>query len=43
MGKEAFKLLIELINGKGTLKQTKSKVVLEPVLIYRQSSLRKRS
>jgi LacI family transcriptional regulator len=43
MGKEAFKLLIELIEEKGTKKQTKSKVVLEPVLIYRQSSLRKKS
>jgi len=38
MGKEAFKLLMELIN-EGTL--VKSRVVLDPVPVYRQSSMRR--
>lgn len=37
MGKEAFKLLMELINEG----EVKSRVVLDPVPIYRQSSMRR--
>lgn len=42
MGKEAFKLLMELIeNSDATLQQVKSRVVLEPIAVFRQSSQRK--
>jgi LacI family transcriptional regulator len=42
MGKEAFKLLMELIEDKGDIKVLKrSKVVLEPVTVFRQSSVRR--
>ncbi len=43
MGKEAFKLLLEMIEeGGGTVKShTKSRIILEPVPIFRQSSQRK--
>jgi LacI family transcriptional regulator len=42
MGKEAFKLLMELIEDKGDIKALKrSKVVLEPVTVFRQSSVRR--
>ncbi|MVT11117.1 LacI family DNA-binding transcriptional regulator [Chitinophaga tropicalis] len=41
MGKEAFRLLMELIaDGESTGVQTRSKIVLEPVPRYRQSSQR---
>jgi LacI family transcriptional regulator len=42
MGKEAFKLLLELIEDKGDVKvQRRTKVVLEPVTAFRQSSMRR--
>lgn len=42
MGKEAFKLLLELIEEGGAVRHhTKSKVILEPVPVFRQSSQRK--
>lgn len=42
MGKEAFKLLMEMIEeGGGAVKrQTKSRIILEPVPVFRQSSQR---
>lgn len=41
MGKEAFRLLMELIEGNGDVtQQTRTKVVLEPVTRFRQSSQR---
>jgi LacI family transcriptional regulator len=43
MGKEAFKLLLEMIEeGGGAVKShTKSRIILEPVPVFRQSSQRK--
>ncbi|SFE77537.1 transcriptional regulator, LacI family [Chitinophaga sp. CF118] len=42
MGKEAFRLLMELIEDKGDVREhTKSKIVLEPVAVFRQSSMRR--
>jgi LacI family transcriptional regulator len=39
MGKEAFRLLMELIDGNGAVSlQTRTKIVLEPVARFRQSS-----
>ncbi|UPK71096.1 LacI family DNA-binding transcriptional regulator [Chitinophaga filiformis] len=39
MGKEAFRLLMELIEGNGVVsQQTRTKIVLEPVTRFRQSS-----
>jgi LacI family transcriptional regulator len=40
MGKEAFKMLTNLISENGLTANIKTKVVLEPVLYCRQSSLR---
>lgn len=41
MGKEAFKLLLQLIEDKGDVQQqTRSKIILEPVARFRQSSQR---
>jgi LacI family transcriptional regulator len=39
MGKEAFKLLMELIESNDS--QVKSRIVLEPIAVFRQSSQRK--
>jgi len=43
MGREAFKLLLEMIEGGAGQVQhhTKSRIILEPVPVFRQSSLRK--
>ncbi len=42
MGKEAFKLLLELIEDKGDVQvQRRTKIVLEPVTAFRQSSMRR--
>ncbi|SEW18339.1 transcriptional regulator, LacI family [Chitinophaga sp. YR573] len=42
MGKEAFKLLMELIEDKGDVQvQKRTKIVLEPVTAFRQSSMRR--
>jgi LacI family transcriptional regulator len=41
MGKEAFQLLMELIEDKGDVLQARTSVVLEPVAIFRQSSTRR--
>ncbi|HEY8914936.1 MAG TPA: LacI family DNA-binding transcriptional regulator [Chitinophaga sp.] len=43
MGKEAFKLLLELIEegGEPVKHHTKSRIILEPVPVFRQSSQRK--
>ncbi|HEU4553028.1 MAG TPA: LacI family DNA-binding transcriptional regulator [Chitinophaga sp.] len=43
MGKEAFKLLLELIEegGEAVKHNTKSRIILEPVPVFRQSSQRK--
>lgn len=40
MGKEACKLVLEMINQRGMGPQVKSKVILEPLPVFRQSSLR---
>lgn len=40
MGKEAFKMLVDVINENSTATDIKTKVVLEPILLCRQSSLR---
>ncbi|MEP7141520.1 MAG: LacI family DNA-binding transcriptional regulator [Ferruginibacter sp.] len=40
MGKESIKLLLELISGKEKYKQKHSKIILEPIPIFRQSSMR---
>ena len=42
MGKEAFKLLLHFIEEKSTVTIAQKKIVLEPVPIFRESSLRKR-
>lgn len=42
MGKEAFKLLLELINEAERLYIGKSKVVLEPIPFFRESTARKK-
>lgn len=41
MGKESIKLLLELISGKEKIESSKRKVVLEPIPIFRKSSMRK--
>lgn len=42
MGKEAFKLLMELIEDKGDVHvQKRTKIVLEPLTAFRQSSMRR--
>jgi LacI family transcriptional regulator len=41
MGKEAFQLLMQLIEDKGDVLQTRANIVLEPVAIFRQSSMRR--
>ncbi|WP_343692287.1 LacI family DNA-binding transcriptional regulator [Chitinophaga sp.] len=41
MGKEAFKLLMELINEGEESTLVKSRVVLDPLPVYRQSSMRR--
>lgn len=42
MGKEAFKLLLELIEDKGDIHvQRRTQIVLEPVTRFRQSSMRR--
>jgi LacI family transcriptional regulator len=42
MGKEAFKLLMELIEDKGDVEQQiGTKIVLEPLAMFRQSSMRR--
>ncbi|GAA3943217.1 substrate-binding domain-containing protein [Chitinophaga oryziterrae] len=42
MGKEAFKLLMELIEDKGDVHvQKRTKIVLEPLAAFRQSSMRR--
>lgn len=44
MGKEAFQLLMELIEDKGDVsQQIRSKIVLEPLAIFRQSSMRRQA
>jgi LacI family transcriptional regulator len=40
MGKESFKLLLELIQKKGIDQPKKNKIVLEPVPVYRDSSMK---
>ncbi|HVX52324.1 MAG TPA: LacI family DNA-binding transcriptional regulator [Chitinophagaceae bacterium] len=42
MGKEAFKVLMNIINEKEITADIKTKVVLEPVLYCRESSLKRR-
>jgi len=41
MGREAFKMLIDVINENGAVTDASAKVVLEPVLLSRKSSLKK--
>ncbi len=41
MGKEAFALMIKLIEEKGSAKKAMRKKVLEPIPVFRDSSLRK--
>jgi LacI family transcriptional regulator len=43
MGKESVKLLLELIEGKNKNELEEDKVILEPIPIFRQSSIKKRS
>ncbi len=43
MGKEAFKLLIKLIEEKGNEKTVVQKKILEPVAIFRNSTARKKT
>jgi len=43
MGKEAFTLLLEMINDKHAEQIKKSKVVLEPLPYFRESSLKKKT
>ncbi|MBK6635550.1 MAG: substrate-binding domain-containing protein [Chitinophagaceae bacterium] len=40
MGKEAFKLMIKLMEEKGNIKKPVVKKILEPIPIFRDSSLR---
>jgi len=40
MGREAFKMLMQIIEGGDTIVATQSKIILEPVPFYRESSLR---
>ena len=40
MGKEAFKLLLQLVENKDLAVQVKQKIVLEPIPIFRESSER---
>lgn len=42
MGKEALGLLLQLVEAKGTRKAVRKKIVLDPVPVFRESSLRKR-
>ena len=41
MGKEAFSLMLSLIENKGTKKKESQKKVLEPIPVFRESSSRK--
>jgi len=43
MGEEAFKLLLHLIEQSDLITAVKQKVVLDPVCIFRESSLRKKT
>lgn len=43
MGKEAFKLLYQLIEQKDVETTIQKKIILEPIPIYRESSLRKKT
>ena len=43
MGKESFKLLLELINNMKTGKAGRKKVVLEPIPVFRESSAGKKT
>jgi hypothetical protein len=45
MGKEAFNLLIEVIKNKDgtTVVNEREKIVLEPIMCYRESSAGKKS
>jgi LacI family transcriptional regulator len=42
MGKESIKLLLELISPKEKNKQQNSKIILEPIPIFRESSMKKK-
>ena len=40
MGREAFKLLLEMMNGKDVVRTERESITLEPIAIFRQSSSR---
>ena len=42
MGKESIKLLLELISGKEKNESTHRKIILEPIPVFRESSMKKR-
>lgn len=42
MGKKSTKLLLELISGKETTKTSLRKIILEPIPIFRESSMKKK-